>query len=1267
MRFQTQRLAGRRPELGLIIVSLLVALLHAGPLHGSRLALVLVVLGQLVLPGWLLARALGRGAHPHPIVRLAWVLAGGLGLTITLGGLCRVLWITVLVYILLLHGVMLALALLPPRPPAPEAPWRLTRRAAPLYALVALACVITFGVGLNGRYRFWGFEDQTIFISLADWLVTNPSQYPRDVPLRSRQIGLLNGDTRMDTDGWTYSHAAWSWSSGVSASDIIWYDLNPLLVWMAPLLVFALAYELTQREAAAAWSAAALVLAGLPTLDNIVYYPAYTAYGRFAVFQINSLRQMAITIMLPLAWLAAFAYLRTCRRRDLVLVLLTGTALAMLHPVVIMLFLLSTGATLVVRWLAQPGRDRLRRLLPLALALGLLLALPFLQRLNRAGLSAADSLVNERALQADTPTVSGYFQVVRGLPLVGNTFVREPSDFFYHPLIALSIVLGLAFIPVWRRSLAAQFIVPVTLLVLLLSFTPGLTAFYNRFASSVGLLLTVFILPLPLILGLSLDNALRWLAERAPAARSALQPVAAAVVGVTLLVLIFEPFPLPASARDQLEAYNLMQVERRVQPFQEALVASLRRVLPADRVSVLAVPYEVSSVVLDNVSGTLITGGRAASNTARLGDNRFFGRSSPPAPWLDAADLAFLHQFDVTHVVVTADSPRLPQLVMQPERFTLLDTPAGYFVFAVTPDITPDAIDALYERMNTLYGQNPPSRQDGFMPAFPGAAAAWQPVFAEWQALAEQQPEDHRIRLGLAFSALLAGEVDTAVTALDSLRLLYPNTPVLVDAMAYALAGRGDATAALPILLDTLDNDNPASRVLAARTLLTPDFAYLLNNEQVNQVLVVTETDRLAWQHLAVFDQPDAHRRRAALLMIAGHWATAEKWLAELPPVRLGAADVLAQAALALAQGDMPRALATLHPATDDGWLYPRVKLHPDRWEDNVAAQTYYLLSGDLALREGRANDAQAAYQRALDAGSAVAGRVFLARALEQAGQSDRAAALLADAEAAWRATHDTPLPELASLLAVAEGRSLYALQPQVERADEHHLTITALYSGILPRNTYPIQTARVAVISPDAATQYASAEAPAVFVDGALVRLPVMVELPPDIPPLTPALVYLQPRHSNAITASYAGVPITLNRPDSVEIPPGAITVDRRFGDAITLQAYTLDDRPDRLTLTLYWQTDAPLPEDYQVFVHLVNAAGDIVAQRDTAPVDGRYPTSQWRAGVTIADTHTLTFDALPGGYSVRVGLYRLGDFTRLPITPADDRVRDNALLLER
>lgn len=78
-------------------------------------------------------------------------------------------------------------------------------------------------------------------------------------------------------------------------------------------------------------------------------------------------------------------------------------------------------------------------------------------------------------------------------------------------------------------------------------------------------------------------------------------------------------------------------------------------------------------------------------------------------------------------------------------------------------------------------------------------------------------------------------------------------------------------------------------------------------------------------------------------------------------------------------------------------------------------------------------------------------------------------------------------------------------------------------------------------------------------------------------------------------------------------------------------------------LPLTLYWSADAGLSKDYTVFVHLVNEQGDVVAQRDTGPRDGTYPTSQWRAGEVVVDEAALDLSAsLPAGsYTMRVGLY--------------------------
>ena len=83
----------------------------------------------------------------------------------------------------------------------------------------------------------------------------------------------------------------------------------------------------------------------------------------------------------------------------------------------------------------------------------------------------------------------------------------------------------------------------------------------------------------------------------------------------------------------------------------------------------------------------------------------------------------------------------------------------------------------------------------------------------------------------------------------------------------------------------------------------------------------------------------------------------------------------------------------------------------------------------------------------------------------------------------------------------------------------------------------------------------------------------------------------------------------------------------------------------------------------DYSTFVHVVNAAGNIVAQADAQPVAGSYPTSIWGAGETVVDT--IAVPVGPGDYQVYVGLYRWDTQARLQVQVAAAAVPDNRLSL--
>jgi hypothetical protein len=122
-------------------------------------------------------------------------------------------------------------------------------------------------------------------------------------------------------------------------------------------------------------------------------------------------------------------------------------------------------------------------------------------------------------------------------------------------------------------------------------------------------------------------------------------------------------------------------------------------------------------------------------------------------------------------------------------------------------------------------------------------------------------------------------------------------------------------------------------------------------------------------------------------------------------------------------------------------------------------------------------------------------------------------------------------------------------------------------------------------------------------------------------------------------------------------EPPADAQTVDANFGGIIRLRAVGLPEaiRPgDAPLVTLYWEALSPPPQSYTVFVHLT-APGDptgLLAQSDSTPRGGLYPTDLWAVGALVPDEHILTLSAdLPGGeYELRIGLYDLASGSRLP-----------------
>lgn len=115
-------------------------------------------------------------------------------------------------------------------------------------------------------------------------------------------------------------------------------------------------------------------------------------------------------------------------------------------------------------------------------------------------------------------------------------------------------------------------------------------------------------------------------------------------------------------------------------------------------------------------------------------------------------------------------------------------------------------------------------------------------------------------------------------------------------------------------------------------------------------------------------------------------------------------------------------------------------------------------------------------------------------------------------------------------------------------------------------------------------------------------------------------------------------------------------------FGDRVELLGYDLKKAGQTpqgraFLVTYYWRAIKQVSDDYQVFVHVTDRAGQrIVTGWDHAPARGFFPTSLWRRGTIIQDRglYFLKGDPGEGPYPMRIGLYHAATGERLKASHA-------------
>ncbi len=137
---------------------------------------------------------------------------------------------------------------------------------------------------------------------------------------------------------------------------------------------------------------------------------------------------------------------------------------------------------------------------------------------------------------------------------------------------------------------------------------------------------------------------------------------------------------------------------------------------------------------------------------------------------------------------------------------------------------------------------------------------------------------------------------------------------------------------------------------------------------------------------------------------------------------------------------------------------------------------------------------------------------------------------------------------------------------------------------------------------------------------------------------------------------------------PRQLDRPSGANFADRAvlLGGNIASETVAAGEK---LELTLFWQATAPMDIEYTMFVHILDAHNQVVAQRDAPPANGARPTTGWVPGEIITDHYAIPIPAetAPGEYFIEIGVYDAASptFERLPILGDDGKIiADNVLL---
>lgn len=136
---------------------------------------------------------------------------------------------------------------------------------------------------------------------------------------------------------------------------------------------------------------------------------------------------------------------------------------------------------------------------------------------------------------------------------------------------------------------------------------------------------------------------------------------------------------------------------------------------------------------------------------------------------------------------------------------------------------------------------------------------------------------------------------------------------------------------------------------------------------------------------------------------------------------------------------------------------------------------------------------------------------------------------------------------------------------------------------------------------------------------------------------------------------------------------PDGSDATLARLGEGIVLAQASVSDETVRpggqLVVTVAWQVTGAPGRPLTTFVHLGDPAQPPLAQGDSPPLGGGYPTIWWEAGEVIHDRYIVNVpeELAAGRYPLLIGMYDPDTGTRVPLTAGGERQPNDAYVVAR